>query len=110
MTRDTLLNTDAVVIPDAPALPGLVFRRFRGEEDYAGMTAVLQAANAADGIDDFISTEELTADFILMNDVRLEMDPFRRATDRFDPCWIILRGIFQEPDPIAGNQRRADCA
>ena len=64
MTSDMLLTADAVVIPDAPALPGLVFRRFRGEEDYAGMTAVLQAANAADGIGDFISTEELTADFI----------------------------------------------
>ena len=64
MTRDVMLTTDAVIIPGAPALPGLVFRRFRGKEDYAGMAAVLQAANAADGIDDFISTEELTADFI----------------------------------------------
>lgn len=63
MTSYRMPTTDAVMIPGAPALPGLVFRRFRGKEDYAGMAAVLQAANAADGIDDFIGAEELAADF-----------------------------------------------
>ncbi|MGH2522479.1 MAG: GNAT family N-acetyltransferase [Anaerolineales bacterium] len=59
----TLERTDTLHVAHAPVLPGLSFRRFRSEADYPGMAAVLQAANAADGTDEFISAEELAADY-----------------------------------------------
>jgi mycothiol synthase len=42
-------------VPGAPAIAGLVFRRFRGEADYPAMVAILDACNAADGLD-YINT------------------------------------------------------
>lgn len=37
--------------PGAPAIPGPVFRRFRGEADCPTIVAILNACDAADGID-----------------------------------------------------------
>jgi mycothiol synthase len=47
-------------VPGAPAIPGLAFRRFRGPTDYPVMVAILDACNAADGLD-FINTVEEVA-------------------------------------------------
>jgi mycothiol synthase len=38
-------------VPDAPAISGLAFRRFRGELDYAAMAAVIAGSKEADGIE-----------------------------------------------------------
>jgi ribosomal protein S18 acetylase RimI-like enzyme len=46
-----------IVVPGAPAIPGLAFRRFRGEADYPILVAILNACDAADGID-YVSTLE----------------------------------------------------
>ena len=32
---------DTITVAGAPHLPGLVFRRFRGPADYAGLTAAI---------------------------------------------------------------------
>ena len=48
-------NLPAINVPAAPAIPGLSFRRFRGEADYPVMVAILDACNAADGLD-FVNT------------------------------------------------------
>jgi mycothiol synthase len=44
-----------ISVPGAPVIPGLSFRRFRGEADYPVMVAILDACNAADRLD-FVNT------------------------------------------------------
>jgi GNAT superfamily N-acetyltransferase len=46
-----MVPTNAIEIPDAPTVPGLAFRHFRGPADYAPMAAVLNASAAADDLD-----------------------------------------------------------
>jgi mycothiol synthase len=46
-----------IQVSDAPALPGLTFRRFRGPADYPAMVAILNACNVADHLN-FINTVE----------------------------------------------------
>jgi hypothetical protein len=41
-------EVDAIVLPDAPPIPGLTFRPFRGESDYPGMVAVHEASKEVD--------------------------------------------------------------
>lgn len=50
MIASTLVN-DLIEMPNAPAIPGLVFRHFRGESDYPHMLAVINGSKAADGIE-----------------------------------------------------------
>jgi ribosomal protein S18 acetylase RimI-like enzyme len=40
-----------IKIPHAPDLPGLTFRRFRGEADYPLMAALIEACKTADGVE-----------------------------------------------------------
>jgi mycothiol synthase len=54
------LMTDVIVLPDAPAIPGLAFRRFRGKTDYPKMLAVLQGSKDADQIEEVDTLEDLT--------------------------------------------------
>jgi len=58
VTTNTLTN--AIVLPDAPAIPGLTFRRFWGEADYPRMIAVLQGGKDADQIEEVDTLEALT--------------------------------------------------
>ena len=43
--------SDMIIIPDAPSIPGLAFRRFRGEADYPQMAALIDACKVADGVE-----------------------------------------------------------
>ena len=52
-----------LAFPDAPSIPGLAFRTFRGPEDYPGMLEVYQAAHEADGLDDVTSLEDLQRNY-----------------------------------------------
>lgn len=55
-------NTQSfITVPDAPAIPGLAFRRFRGEADYAVMLAILDACNDADRLDYINTVEEIAS-------------------------------------------------
>ncbi len=57
----TILNAPSqIAVPWAPAIPGLSFRRFRGEADYPLMVAILDACNAADRLE-FINTVDEVA-------------------------------------------------
>ncbi len=40
-----------IEVPDAPEIPGLTFRGFRGDGDFPVLHALLLAANVADGVD-----------------------------------------------------------
>ncbi len=50
---------EGINVPERPALPGLVFRRFQGEADYPKMVAVLHGSKAADQIEDVDTLETL---------------------------------------------------
>jgi mycothiol synthase len=47
----------------APAVPGLRFRRYRGEEDLPAMLRVFTAAHAADGLEDVETLEQITLNY-----------------------------------------------
>lgn len=58
MTTNT--NTDTpIILPNAPAIPGLRFRRFRGEADFAPMVAAANVAYEADQLEEVVTVEEL---------------------------------------------------
>jgi ribosomal protein S18 acetylase RimI-like enzyme len=54
-----LIATDTILVPDAPALSGLGFRRFRGESDYPKMVAVVGGSKDADQIERVDSVEQV---------------------------------------------------
>lgn len=54
-----MAETAFITVPGAPAISGLAFRRFRGEADYPTMVRVLNACNAADGLDYINTAEEI---------------------------------------------------
>jgi hypothetical protein len=49
--------TPVIDVPGAPPIPGLTFRRFRGEADYPVMVSILDACNVADDYE-YINTVE----------------------------------------------------
>jgi mycothiol synthase len=53
----------AIVLPDAPPIPGLAFRPFQGEADYAGMVAVFEASKKVDRFDWVITVDDVRREF-----------------------------------------------
>jgi mycothiol synthase len=66
-------GTDRVLLPDAPQIRELTFRRFRGESDYVHMLSVLEAHTVGHGIEYANSLEELEFVFSHLTNC----DPFR---------------------------------
>jgi mycothiol synthase len=62
-----------ITMPGAPALAGLVFRRFRGEADYPVMVGILDACNAADRLEYINSVDEIAWVFAHLTNC----DPYR---------------------------------
>lgn len=52
-------KNDQIQVADAPAIPGLIFRHFRGEEDYSKMVAVIAASAEADKIERVDTVEDV---------------------------------------------------
>ncbi len=52
-------SNDVIVVPDSPAIPGLTFRRFRGEADYLAIVAVIEGSKEADQIDHTDTVEDI---------------------------------------------------
>jgi len=71
------MTTDQITLPDVLAIDGLVFRFFRDEADYASIAQLMNANSAADGVEDFVTTEWVknflspTTDFDPRHDVLL---------------------------------------
>jgi GNAT superfamily N-acetyltransferase len=57
----------------APAIPGLIFRRFRGASDYPHMAAVLEASADADGLERAMPVEDFAAHYAHLSNC----DPYR---------------------------------
>jgi mycothiol synthase len=53
----------AIVVPNAPDVPGLAFRGFRGEVDYAAMVDVINGSKEADGLEETTSLEDLARNY-----------------------------------------------
>jgi hypothetical protein len=51
--------TEVIRIPEAPALTDLVFRHFRGEADFPGMVAAINASDTADKMERVATVEEI---------------------------------------------------
>ena len=54
---------EKIVIPNAPAIPGLTFRRFRGEADYPLMAALANLCYVADEVERITKVEDIALDF-----------------------------------------------
>jgi GNAT superfamily N-acetyltransferase len=52
-------DSSSIVLHEAPAIPGLVFRHFRGEADLSNIAAVVNASFAADKLSERITVEGL---------------------------------------------------
>jgi len=55
--------SENVVLPNAPTLPGLAFRRFRGESDYPHMAALISACKVADGVERSTNVDDIARTF-----------------------------------------------
>jgi len=54
-----MVQDEAIEVPGAPEMPGLRFRRFRGESDFPAMVGVFNASRAADGLDEVRTVEQM---------------------------------------------------
>jgi GNAT superfamily N-acetyltransferase len=67
------LDTELICLPEAPELPGLTFRRFRGASDYAHMAAVIEASKVADGIERTDTVDDIARVYARLNNC----DPYQ---------------------------------
>jgi mycothiol synthase len=63
-----------ITVPDAPAISGLTFRRFRGKSDYPLMVTILDACNAADGLEYINTVDEIVWVFAHLTNCDPEWD------------------------------------
>ncbi len=61
-------------IKNAPAIPGLIFRPFKGDEDFPGMVAALNASDATDGNERVATLEDLANTYRHFNNCNLATD------------------------------------
>ncbi len=53
------VKSNTIQVEGAPEIPGLFFRKFRGEEDYPHMAAIINSAYQADGDKDISTVEQI---------------------------------------------------
>jgi mycothiol synthase len=51
-----------ILVADAPPIPGLRFRTFRAPADAGVLAEILNAESAADGVDEYVTADEVAAD------------------------------------------------
>lgn len=57
--KSTIEITDQITLDNASHIPGVTFRKYRGEADFAAMARIINAANKADGDDALASIEDI---------------------------------------------------
>ena len=82
-----------VTLP-APAIPGLVFRRYRGEEDLPAMLRVYNAAHEADGLEDVETLEHMKLNYATLVNCVPERDILLAEVD--DELVAYARVFWQE--------------
>lgn len=73
MSTQTRINDGTIHLPDAPAIPDLSFRKFRGKVDYPHMLAVINGSKEADGIERTDTLEDITRNYEYI----LNCDPYQ---------------------------------
>ena len=68
-----MFDTDTIAVTDPPAIPGLLFRHFRGPSDYPGMVAVIEASAEADHIKRVDTVEDIARHYSHLRN----SDPFQ---------------------------------
>ena len=68
-----VIESDILFVDGGPAVPGLVFRRFRGESDYPPMVAVIEASVEADRIERVETVESIARNYAHLTN----SDPYR---------------------------------
>lgn len=69
---DERLN-DAIMVPGAPAIPGLTFRGFRGKVDYAAMVATIEGSKEVDNLEWTLDIEDTARNYAHM----VNCDPYQ---------------------------------
>ncbi len=64
-------DADRLELPDAPQIPGIRFRRFGGDADFAALAELISTANLADGIEELPDETMMRAEF----EHRADFDP-----------------------------------
>jgi mycothiol synthase len=111
MDKDGKRARSHLDVPDAPAIPGLTFRRFHGEADYPGMVSMLDACNEVDRLEYINTVEEIAHVFshltncdpdrdMLFAEVNGETVAFSRVwwTQEDDGCRLYKALGFVHPD------------
>jgi mycothiol synthase len=85
-----------ITVSGAPAIPGLVFRRFRGEADYRVMVAILNACNADDDLEYVNTLDEIAWVFAHLTNCDPERDMLFAEVDgetaAFSRVWWVQEG------------------
>lgn len=68
-----ILPTDTIDLPRKPEIPGLSFRRFRGESDFPHILASINGSKAADGTERADTLEEVAHTYLHL----VNCDPYR---------------------------------
>ena len=63
MINQQIIQTRTIQLPDAPVIPNLTFRKFRGEVDYPAMLAVIEGSKETDGIQRTESLEDISRNY-----------------------------------------------
>jgi mycothiol synthase len=66
-------NYQPINVPNAPSIPGLAFRSFRGEADYPAMLAVIEGSKETDGVERTDSLEDIVRNYQHLTNC----DPYR---------------------------------
>jgi mycothiol synthase len=67
------IQTNQIILPDAPKISGLSFRGFQGESDYPKMAAIIQGCKEADQIDRVDTVEDVARNYKHL----INSDPYR---------------------------------
>jgi ribosomal protein S18 acetylase RimI-like enzyme len=102
---------DTIILDDVPDIPGLLFRRFRGEADYAGMAVVVKGNDEASGLEWTTSAEDMARSYshlvncnprqdMLMIEVAGEMAGYSRVWWRQEPEGrrLYVHLLFMRPE------------
>lgn len=85
-------------LPRAPAIEGLRFRTYAGDDDIAGMARVIRAANAANGESEFVSDDYLRSQVV--NPSHFTPQDARLLALVDDD--IVACSLFEQSDTTAG--------
>lgn len=68
------MSDDTVTLIDAPDIPGLIFRRFRGPIDYPALTVVGNATRDADGVEWVLTVDDIARTYAHLVNSNLAQD------------------------------------